>query len=129
MSSPLAPGRVEKAVTLVAAWGLGLLWVLPLIYAVWTAFHPPEFSTRFYLLAPLTLVLMTLYEMQAGNPVVTNAAGIALIAGRLLHIWGLGFGKLPGRAGGTILTVLTIIVLGVLLVIKGIATAKGFAAA
>lgn len=55
MSSPLAPGRVEKAVTLVAAWGLGLLWVLPLIYAVWTAFHPPEFSTRFYLLAPLTL--------------------------------------------------------------------------
>ena len=24
-----------------------LLWVLPLVYAVWTAFHPAEFSTRF----------------------------------------------------------------------------------
>ncbi|HEY0878629.1 MAG TPA: carbohydrate ABC transporter permease [Zeimonas sp.] len=39
----------------VAAWLLGLLWVLPLVYAVWTAFHPPEFSTRFALAAPLTL--------------------------------------------------------------------------
>ncbi len=39
----------------VAAWTLGLLWVLPLAYAVWTAFHPGEFSTRFDLAAPLTI--------------------------------------------------------------------------
>ncbi len=39
----------------VAAWLLGLLWILPLAYAVWTAFHPSEFSTRFALDAPLTL--------------------------------------------------------------------------
>ena len=39
----------------VAAWLLALLWILPLAYAVWTAFHPPEFSTRLELLAPLTL--------------------------------------------------------------------------
>ena len=39
----------------VAAWLLALLWVLPLLYAVWTAFHPSEFSTRFALDAPLTL--------------------------------------------------------------------------
>lgn len=38
-----------------AAWLLALLWILPLAYAVWTAFHPPEYSTRFALLAPLTL--------------------------------------------------------------------------
>ena len=31
------------------AWLLGFLWVLPLLYAFWTAFHPPEFSTRFAL--------------------------------------------------------------------------------
>ena len=31
------------------AWLLGLLWLLPLVYAVWTAFHPAEFSTRFVL--------------------------------------------------------------------------------
>src|SRR4029450_6414399 len=38
-----------------AAWLLGFLWVLPLLYAFWTAFHPAEFSTRFDLSAPLTL--------------------------------------------------------------------------
>ena len=38
-----------------AAWVLGALWILPLVYAFWTAFHPPEFSTRFALAAPLTL--------------------------------------------------------------------------
>ena len=38
-----------------AAWVLALLWILPLVYAVWTAFHPSEFSTRFVLWAPLTL--------------------------------------------------------------------------
>lgn len=38
-----------------AAWLLALLWILPLAYAVWTAFHPAEYSTRFVLLAPLTL--------------------------------------------------------------------------
>ena len=38
-----------------AAWVLACLWILPLAYAVWTAFHPSEYSTRFELLAPLTL--------------------------------------------------------------------------
>ena len=38
-----------------AAWLLGFLWVLPLLYAFWTAFHPAEFSTRLALAAPLTL--------------------------------------------------------------------------
>jgi sn-glycerol 3-phosphate transport system permease protein len=38
-----------------AAWLLGALWILPLVYAFWTAFHPAEFSTRFVLSAPLTL--------------------------------------------------------------------------
>ncbi len=39
----------------VGAWILALLWIAPLAYAVWTAFHPPEFSTRFDLSAPLSL--------------------------------------------------------------------------
>ena len=37
------------------AWLLALLWVVPLAYALWTAFHPAEFSARFVLTAPLTL--------------------------------------------------------------------------
>jgi sn-glycerol 3-phosphate transport system permease protein len=39
----------------IAAWLLALLWILPLAYAVWTAFHPSEYATRFALFAPLTL--------------------------------------------------------------------------
>ena len=38
-----------------AAWMLGVLWILPLAYATWTAFHPKEYSARFVLRAPLTL--------------------------------------------------------------------------
>jgi sn-glycerol 3-phosphate transport system permease protein len=38
-----------------AAWLLGILWLFPLIYAFWAAFHPPLYATRFELLAPLTL--------------------------------------------------------------------------
>ena len=38
-----------------AAWLLGILWVLPLLYAFWTAFHPAEFSAHLSLTAPLTL--------------------------------------------------------------------------
>ncbi|WP_425495401.1 carbohydrate ABC transporter permease [Pandoraea captiosa] len=37
------------------AWLLGLLWLLPLLYAVWSAFHPSAYATRFSLSAPLTL--------------------------------------------------------------------------
>jgi sn-glycerol 3-phosphate transport system permease protein len=44
-----------RALETVAAWTLGVLWVLPLLYALWTAFHPSEFSTRFVLTAPLSL--------------------------------------------------------------------------
>jgi sn-glycerol 3-phosphate transport system permease protein len=51
----LAPSPAIRALETVAAWVLGVLWVLPLVYAVWTAFHPAEFSTRFVLSAPLTL--------------------------------------------------------------------------
>jgi len=46
---------VARGLETAGAWLLGALWVLPLVYAFWTAFHPGEFSTRFVLTAPLTL--------------------------------------------------------------------------
>ena len=39
----------------VAAWLLAILWVAPLLYAFWAAFHPSEYAIHFNLLAPLTL--------------------------------------------------------------------------
>jgi sn-glycerol 3-phosphate transport system permease protein len=47
--------RIVQGLETAGAWLLAALWVLPLAYAVWTALHPGEFSTRFVLAAPLTL--------------------------------------------------------------------------
>ena len=44
-----------KVLETLAAWLLAVLWVLPLLFAIWTAFHPAEYSTRLVLWAPLTL--------------------------------------------------------------------------
>jgi sn-glycerol 3-phosphate transport system permease protein len=46
------PGdRLETA----GAWLLAVLWLLPLLFALWAAFHPPAYTTRFEPGAPLTL--------------------------------------------------------------------------
>ena len=50
-----APALLGHWLETLGAWLLGLLWLLPLVYAVWTAFHPPAYATRFALDAPLTL--------------------------------------------------------------------------
>src|SRR3954454_24954794 len=52
---PYAPSGISRALESGAAALLAILWVLPLAYAVWAAFHPGEFTTRFTLFAPLTL--------------------------------------------------------------------------
>ena len=49
------PFDFDRFLNTFAAWCLALLWLLPLLYAVWTAFHPSEYETRFSLFAPLTL--------------------------------------------------------------------------
>ena len=51
---PSSPAAATRVLETVAAWLLGLLWVLPLAYAVWTAFHPAAYATRFEIGAPLT---------------------------------------------------------------------------
>jgi sn-glycerol 3-phosphate transport system permease protein len=49
------PRGITRALETAGAWLLGLLWILPLAYAVWTAIHPGEYATRFVATAPLTL--------------------------------------------------------------------------
>jgi sn-glycerol 3-phosphate transport system permease protein len=53
-SNPYDRGQA-RVLDVAAAWTLALLWALPLLYAIWTAFHSPEYSTKFRLLAPLSL--------------------------------------------------------------------------
>ena len=43
-----------RRLEITAAWFLGVLWILPLLYAVWAAIHPAQYATHFDLFAPLT---------------------------------------------------------------------------
>ncbi len=48
------PDMKQIALNLIA-WTLAALWILPLVYALWTAIHPPIYAARFEVFAPLTL--------------------------------------------------------------------------
>jgi sn-glycerol 3-phosphate transport system permease protein len=54
-ASAYEPRGAARFIETAAAWLLAVLWILPLLYAAWAAFHAPEFSARFSLAAPLTL--------------------------------------------------------------------------
>jgi sn-glycerol 3-phosphate transport system permease protein len=47
--------RTTHPLEAIAAWVLAVLWLAPLAYAFWSAFHPAAFATSFSLSAPLTL--------------------------------------------------------------------------
>jgi len=49
------PDRTLPGLIDLGAWLLAVLWALPVLYAIWTAFHPGAYATRFSLSAPLTL--------------------------------------------------------------------------
>jgi sn-glycerol 3-phosphate transport system permease protein len=55
MIAPTSPSPRHRALETLSAWVLALLWLLPLLYALWTAFHPAAYATRFVPDAPLTL--------------------------------------------------------------------------
>src|SRR6185437_15863795 len=56
--SPCARRRLAVGFGLetTAAWLLGLLWVLPLAYALWTAVHSSAYAAHFVPTAPLTML-------------------------------------------------------------------------
>lgn len=59
MRTDAVPGQsglqVGRAAETVGAWLLGILWLLPLLYAVWASVHTRDAATSFDLTAPLTL--------------------------------------------------------------------------
>ena len=51
MSALALPGRsswVSWSLETIAAWVLAILWVSPLLYAIWAAFHAYEYATVSY---------------------------------------------------------------------------------
>lgn len=49
------PVGFGRSLEIVGAWLLGILWILPLLWAVWSAIHPAQASAQPGLFAPLTL--------------------------------------------------------------------------
>lgn len=47
--------RATHPLEAIAAWLLAILWLAPLAYAFWSAFHPAAYATSFSLSAPWTL--------------------------------------------------------------------------
>ncbi len=56
-SLAISPNRwsIVEALETAAAWLLAIIWIAPLLYAFWAAFHPSEYAVHFNLFAPLTL--------------------------------------------------------------------------
>lgn len=48
-------GTVGRWVEILGAWLLGVLWILPLAWAIWSAIHPASLAATFHLFAPLTM--------------------------------------------------------------------------
>lgn len=48
-------GDGQGWLTTLGAWILAFVWVMPLLYALWAAFHPADYATSFTLTAPITL--------------------------------------------------------------------------
>lgn len=56
MSATRTHGRsFTEVLEILAGWMLALLWISPLLYAFWAAFHTTEYAIHFNLFAPLTL--------------------------------------------------------------------------
>mgnify|MGYP001205486838 FL=1 len=45
---------IGERLNVIGAWLLALLWVTPLLYAIWAAVHPIEYEANFDIFAPLT---------------------------------------------------------------------------
>jgi uncharacterized protein len=69
--------------------------------------------------APIGLLALVALDALGEPPRLIHVLGIALIAGRLLHAWGISHspGESPGRMIGIILTYLMLLASGVLLIL------------
>ena len=66
---------------------------------------------------PLALILLLVLELNQTQPLLLHVFGCVLIAGRLIHAFGLSTasGNSPGRAIGSVLTWLDMLVMALLL--------------
>ncbi|MCD0417320.1 carbohydrate ABC transporter permease [Rubrivivax sp. JA1024] len=93
--------RLFRLLSTLGAWVFGLMWALPLLYALWAAFHPSAFATHFDVSAPVTTgnfiraweaapfaryflnTVMLVIGIMIGQFVICTLAAFALARGKL----------------------------------------------
>ncbi|MGV8988764.1 MAG: carbohydrate ABC transporter permease [Cypionkella sp.] len=113
------------------AWVLALIWLAPLAYAFWTAFHPSAFETHFNLLAPLTLENFPKAWVQAPfaryflNTIilVTSILAVQLVVGTLAA-FAFARLKFPGRRILFALVLLQLMVMPDILIVENYQTMR-----
>jgi len=63
---------------------------------------------------PVTLILLVLLELNGGNVWLVHSAGMAFVAGRIIHAHGILADKMRGRVLGMKITIITILALALL---------------
>ena len=91
-----------------AAWLLGFLWIMPLLFAFWAAFHPAEYTTTLNILAPLTLEhFATAWEQAPFARYMFNTfaiTGIILAAQLVLcTLAGFALARIPFKGKGLVM--------------------------
>ncbi len=121
--------RLNTCLSTSAAWLLGLLWILPLLYAFWAATHPAEYATRFDLLAPLTAEHFVTAWQQA--PFMRYMLNTVIITGLILSVQlllctlaGYALARMPFRGRGLVfaLVLLQLMVMPEILIVENYRT-------
>ena len=124
--------RLTTALSTAAAWLLGLLWILPLLYAFWAATHPAQYATHFALFAPLTGEHFVTAWQQA--PFMRYMLNTVLITGLILSgqlllctLAGYALARLPFRGRGLVfaLVLLQLMVMPEILIVENYRTLAG----
>ncbi|NVD37028.1 carbohydrate ABC transporter permease [Marinobacter lutaoensis] len=124
--------RLTRALSTVAAWWLGLLWIMPLAYALWAATHGVQYATHFDPFAPLTWEHFVTAWQQA--PFVTYMLNTLIITGLILAgqlilctLAGYALARMPFPGRGLVfaLVLLQLMVVPEILIVENYRTLAG----
>lgn len=120
---------MSRALDTVAAWMLGILWISPLAYALWAAFHPAAYMAQFDLGAPLTFDNFAKAWVQAPFPrYILNTVTLvtAILAAQLtlgtLAAYGFARFAFPGRNLLFLLVLVQLMIVPDVLIVENYAT-------
>ena len=133
MISSQQTGFIARIINTAAAWLLGLVWLLPLLFAAWAAFHTSANTAKLDFLAPITLNnFATAWASAPFARYFLNTAllvtGILITQFILCTLAAFAFARLPfrGREALFSLVLIQLIVAPDILLVENYRTIKWF---